>query len=148
MMPIEPFDSPAVERPPIMSMGQEPRRNSGLNAIFKRALKLGKASMPFLGDVAQAVVVQEITGQPVIIGGRNRHQVQHMQAGQQMNRHQVQHMQAGQQMNRHQVQHMQGGQQMNKGGGQGGQAQQMHSGFVQGRPIPHQQAMQPGSYGA
>jgi hypothetical protein len=24
----------------------------------------------------------------------------------------------------------------------------MHSGFVQGRPIPHQQAMQPGSYGA
>jgi hypothetical protein len=134
MMPIEPFDSPAVERPPIMSMGQEPRRNSGLNAIFKRALKLGKASMPFLGDVAQAVVVQEITGQPVIIGGRNRHQVQHMQAGQQMNRHQVQ--------------HMQGGQQMNKGGGQGGQAQQMHSGFVQGRPIPHQQAMQPGSYGA
>jgi hypothetical protein len=24
----------------------------------------------------------------------------------------------------------------------------MHSGFVQGRPRPHQQAMQPGGYGA
>lgn len=120
MMPSDSFDSPAVEKPPIMSMGQDPRRNSGLNAIFKRALKLGKASLPFLGDVAKAVVVQEVTGQPVIIGERNRHQVQHMQ----------------------------GGQQMSRGGGQRGQGQQMHSGFVQGRPRPHQQAMQPGGYGA